>query len=142
MTPGGYNLWIYRGDTYHWMWQLWHDQHRFYPVSLVGASAKAEIRDESSGRLRGTIDCYILWPNTIVGTLSARASEQLTQEAGVWDLQINSIGVISTVVRGTVTIEGDVTDSRRVDQPDTATQVVTRPTAGLVSFPKRGVRAA
>jgi hypothetical protein len=135
MTPGAFNLWIYRGDTYFWKFDLWHDMIRKYPINLVGAIAKMEIRDESGGRLRATCDCYIVTPNTVVATLSARQSEELTETDGVWDLQINSIGYISTVVRGTVTVEGDVTDSR-------ATVQTTSRATGLVPFPKRGVRAA
>jgi hypothetical protein len=116
MIPGPYSLLIYRGDTYAWLFEIWQDQHRRYPANLLGSKAKAEIRDTPGGRLRAQMDCEVQLPNRIIVTLSARQSEELLQDAGVWDLQITQISTVTTIVRGPVTIVGDVTDSRFIDQ--------------------------
>lgn len=118
MMPGSYGLFIYRGDTYAWLHELFYDQHRRYPVNLTGATAKAEIRDAPGRRLRCQMDCQVQLPNRIIVTLSAMQSEELLIDAGVWDLQITQISTVTTIVRGEVTVVGDVTDSRIVDQAD------------------------
>jgi hypothetical protein len=116
MMPGPYPIVLYRGDSYSWLVEIWQDQHKRHPANLTGAKAKAEIRDEAGGRLRAQLDCQVQLPNRIIVTLSARQSEALTQDAGAWDLQVTQIDKVTTIVRGPVSIIGDVTDSRLIDR--------------------------
>jgi hypothetical protein len=125
MFPGNYPIFVYRGDTYQWLFELHQDQHRRYPVNLTGAKAKAEIRDAPGRRLRAQMDCLI-WRNRILVTLSAMQSDDLA-DTGVWDLQLTLISTVATIVRGEVTVMADVTDSRIVDAVDTAPLMLAAP---------------
>lgn len=111
MTPGKYNLAIYRGDSYHWRFTLWEDIDRTDPVDLTGVTAKAEIRAASGGVVYTEIQCTVIQPNIIDGILSATASK-LIPKTGVWDLQLTyGTGDVKTPLAGAVTITPDVTDS-------------------------------
>jgi hypothetical protein len=111
MTPGKYDLKIYRGDTYRWRFTVWSDPARTQPADLTGATAKSEIRDKTGGTVKATINCVITIPNYVDAVLSDVASKALNTN-GVWDLQLTmASGDVVTVLAGQVTVTGDVTDS-------------------------------
>lgn len=111
MTPGTYNLALYRGDTYSWTIKVWQDAAHTVPTDLTGATAKAEIRDRTGGTTIVPLTCTLTPPNTIVMKL-ATAQWTGMPPAGVWDLQITyADGTVTTVLAGSVTVTPDVTDS-------------------------------
>lgn len=111
MTPGRFDLDIYRGDTYAWRFLLWQDVATTVPVDLTGATAKAEIRDQPGGGQVGAMTCVVTLPNIIEATLPAAVSATLPT-AAVWDLEVTFPGVrVNTMLAGEVTVTADVTSS-------------------------------
>jgi len=119
--PGVFDLSIYRGDTYGWRFMLWEDEAKTMPFDLTGADAAAEVRRQSGGEPVLPMTVTVTLPNTIDVTLPADESALLpTGGNGVWDLQLTwPVGnIVRTVVRGSVNVTGDVTDSTRLaDDP-------------------------
>jgi hypothetical protein len=110
--PGVYDMTLYRGDSYAWLFVLWENAAKTQPVDLSDAVAKAEIRDKPAGTNITPLDCTIeAGTNKIDAQLSAADCHGLPK-AGTWDLQITfgTVGV-RTVLAGKVTIINDVTDS-------------------------------
>ena len=117
MTPGKYDLRLYRGDTYRWRFVLWQDANHSVPTDLTGCVAKSEIRDKSGGTIKASMVCTIVLPNYVDVYLSDEVCSTLNS-SGVWDLQITTNngapnGDVFTVLAGTMTLTGDVTDSTR-----------------------------
>ena len=111
MTPGKYDLALYRGDTYSWRFQLWEDDARTDPVDLTGVVAESEIRDKSGGAVIMTLECVVTLPNIIDVELAADLWTG-APPAGAWDLQLTyATGEVRTVVAGKVVITPDITDS-------------------------------
>ena len=112
-NPGGYDLAVYRGDSYSWQFNLWQDAAKTIPFNLTGYTVKSEIRDSPGGVTIIALTSAVTLPNTIVLTLSSANSHILPEGSGVWDLQLThtSDGWVSTVVKGGVTVTDDVTDS-------------------------------
>lgn len=111
MTPGNFNLTIYRGDTYRWQFKLWADEAKSHPVDLTGVTAKSEIRATQAGKLIATFICTITLPNIIDVVLDAATSRTLAPK-GVWDLQLTYPGGdVTTVLVGSVAVTTDVTES-------------------------------
>ena len=111
MTPGVYNLDLYRGDTYRWQFKLWTDAEKTDPADLADVTVKAEIRDKPGGLTITPLTCTITEPNIIDAVLSSAASQLLGAKAA-WDLQLTyASGDVATVLAGTVTVTADVTDS-------------------------------
>lgn len=109
MTPGTYNLVIYRGDTYDWRFQLWQDPEQTIPVDLTGVIIEAQIRNKAGGTLATTLDCVLEPPNIINVSLDAEAS-MLVPPSGAWDLQLTfPDGAVRTPVAGLVKATLDVT---------------------------------
>jgi hypothetical protein len=109
--PGTFDLDLYRGDTFGFQARLWEDTPGGTPTDLTGATAKAEIRDESGGSFVVVMDCVVALPNVVDVSLTGALSSTLPPE-GVWDLQVTWPGaVVRTVLAGAVTVTGDVTDS-------------------------------
>jgi len=115
MTPGTYDLTVYRGDTYRYKFTLWMDTTRTLPVDLTNAVAKAEIRTKAGGELLGAMQCTITLPNIIDGLLDAETTKLLSPKGAVWDLQLAFGGDppddVKTALAGVVTVTADVTDS-------------------------------
>lgn len=112
MTPGIYNLDIYRGDTYNWTFNLWFDTAQTLPADLTGVLALAEIRTKPAGSLMATLNCTVTLPNIIKMILAPDQSMLLSPKATVWDLQLTyPDGSVGTVLAGSVTVTMDVTDS-------------------------------
>jgi hypothetical protein len=121
MTPGVYNLALYRGDTYRWQFLLWADVAKTEPADLTDVTVKAEIRDKPGGAIITPLPCTITAPNIIDAVLSSAACQALDAK-GSWDLQLTyASGDVATVLAGAVTVTADVTDS-------TETVVVLMPT--------------
>ncbi|HEY1878436.1 MAG TPA: hypothetical protein VGG68_00740 [Caulobacteraceae bacterium] len=111
MIPGAFSLNIYRGDTHAWRFTLWQDDARTVPVDLTNVAVKSEIRDRPAGAVIQPLALAVTLPNIIDATLTSALTAQLPT-SGRWDLQLTDVaGWVSTVLAGTVTVLGDVTDS-------------------------------
>lgn len=112
MTPGTYDLALYRGDTYTWRFALWEDSDKTVPVDLTGAQAAAEIREQSAGTIVVALACTITEPNLIDVELNAGQWNTGIPTSGKWDLEIvMDSGAVRTVVAGKVKVTGDITHS-------------------------------
>jgi hypothetical protein len=111
MTPGRYDLAIYRGDTYQWRFTLWQDAGMTVPVDVTVGDVESEIRNRSAGDLIVAMACTVTAPNIIDVVLPADDSATLPT-SGVWDLQVTYPGdIVRTYVAGRVAVTADVTDS-------------------------------
>lgn len=119
MQPATWDMRLYRGDTFSATFRLWADTGLTVPVDLAGASVAAQIRDKSAGNVVVDLDAAIDPPggNSIVVGITAESwSDGIhgppAPPTGVWDLEVTyASGVVQTVVRGAVTVTGDVTNS-------------------------------
>lgn len=111
MTPGKFDLDLYRGDSYDWRFTLWSDTAQTVPADLTGATVKCEIREASAGVIVVPLGAVIVQPNFI--DVSVVPADYATiPSKGVWDLQITGVDTkVHTVVAGAVNVTGDVTDS-------------------------------
>jgi len=111
MTPGKYNLDLYRGDTHAFRVVLWSDEAQTVPYDLTGATVEAEIRDKSAGTHIVALTVIVTLPNTIDVTMEPDMFATCPSK-GVWDLQVTTVdGEVLTPVAGTVAVTADVTDS-------------------------------
>jgi hypothetical protein len=111
MTPGKFDLSLYRGDSYAWRFILWQDEAQTVPVDLTGATVEAEIREKSAGTSVVALTCTPSLPNTVDVAMTPDLYATCPSK-GVWDLQVTfPDGSVQTPVAGTVTVSGDVTDS-------------------------------
>ena len=111
MTPGKYDLTLYRGDTFELPFVLWEDEAKLTPVDLTDAIVKAEFRDKSGGLTVVAFTCVVTLPNTITVSMTS-AMWVGAPSGGVWDLQLTfPDGEVRTVIAGKVTVTADVTDS-------------------------------
>jgi hypothetical protein len=109
MTPGQYQLRLYRGDTYHWSVHAWTDEAKTVPADLTGATATAQIRDQPGGRVIVPLTCAVTLPNIVDVQLDATTSNQLPTQ-GSWDLQLAyTSGAVSTILAGGVYVVADIT---------------------------------
>jgi hypothetical protein len=112
MTPGVYNLALYRGDTFKVTFKLWSKVDGVkVPVDLTGAFVAAEIRDKPSGSQIVAMAATVVLPNSVDMEITADQWAD-TFPAGVWDLEVTfPDGVVQTPVGGSVTVTPDVTNS-------------------------------
>ena len=111
MTPGTYNLKLYRGDTHNFRVILWADTGQTVPYDLTGATAEAEIREKSAGTHVVILDTVVSLPNIIDIGMTPELYATCPAK-GVWDLQITTAeGEVLTPLAGAVTVTPDVTDS-------------------------------
>ena len=115
MTPGKFDLKIYRGDSYRYRFVMWADEDKTQPADLTGVSAKAELRVTHGGVVIGEMVLTITLPNLIDGVLTPETTSAITTKGGVWDLQLSFGGPpatdVKTVLAGAVIMTPDVTDS-------------------------------
>jgi nitrogen fixation protein FixH len=112
MTPGNYNLGLYRGDSYQWEFHLWQDATKTTAVDLTGATVEAEIRDKPGGSTVFALTTTVTLPNVIDVEMPAALWAAFALTAGVWDLEVTAPdGTVSTYVAGKVTVTADVTNS-------------------------------
>jgi hypothetical protein len=108
--PSPYALDLYRGDTFARTFRLWEDAAMTSPVDLTGATARAEIRDELGGTLLVELVCTVTAPNIVDVALPAAAwPAGSAWTVGVWDLELTTGAVVTTIVAGPVRVSGDVT---------------------------------
>jgi hypothetical protein len=111
MTPGNYDLCIYRGDTSRWRFVCWQDAAKTLPSDLTGAAAAAQIRDRPGGNQVTQLYCGVIAPNTVDVSILPADTANLPPR-GVWDLQITyASSDIRTLVAGKVLVTGDVTQT-------------------------------
>lgn len=134
MLPATLPLALYRGDTYAWRFTLYADDAKTQPADLTGVTAKAEIRAFTGATPAIAMACVVTLPNIIDVKLPANAWSPMTlakSGVAIWDLQLTySSGEVKTIIRGDVTITGDITDSvpvtttrvRQVQQREPADQ--------------------
>jgi hypothetical protein len=112
VTPGKYDLNLYRGDTYSWRFVLWQDVEKTQPVDLTGALVEAEIRDKHNGAVVVNLECTPTLPNIIDVQLPIELWDEPFPTKGVWDLEVKfPDGEVRTQVAGNVTVTADVTNS-------------------------------
>jgi hypothetical protein len=118
-TPATYNLNIYQGDTFAFTFRLRStnpDGSLGAYVNLTGCTAKSQIRD-GSGTLIVELTAEILDQSTTLGgvtlSLTHDQTAALEVESGLlWDVQITTAGgVVTTYLKGTVTVTAEVTQS-------------------------------
>lgn len=108
MRPSEYNLELYRGDTYDWVFRVWQDAAHTIPADLTGVVPRAQIRD-SLGTLIMEPSCTLMLPNEVDMGIDDWSGVDVRQFAN-WDLQFEyPDGRIVTMVRGIVTFTMDVT---------------------------------
>ena len=111
MTPGTYNLKLYRGDTHNFRVILWADDAATVPYDLTGAEVEAEIREKSAGTHVVTLDTVVTLLNTVDVTMTPEMFDTCPLR-GVWDLQVTTAGgEVLTPLAGSVAVMADVTDS-------------------------------
>ena len=111
MTPGKYDLQLYRGDSHNFRVILWADSGQTVAYDLTGATVEAEIREKSAGTHVVILDTVVSLPN-IVDVAMLPELYATCPAKGVWDLQVTTAdGEVLTPLAGTVTVTPDVTDS-------------------------------
>jgi hypothetical protein len=106
-----YPLGMYRGDSYRWRFVLWADAARTVAVDLTGVVVAAEIRTGTGATPIYPIPLVVTLPNIIDLSLTAAASATVPAAAH-WDLQLTyPSGDVQTIVRGAVSVTGDITHS-------------------------------
>jgi hypothetical protein len=101
---------FYRGDTARWQVRIFQPGGTL-PLDLTGVIVKAEIRQNSGTTPITPVVCVVTLPNTIDCSLAPAATQALPASAK-WDLQLTyPSGDVQTVVKGSVSVTGDVTDS-------------------------------
>jgi hypothetical protein len=109
-NPGNLPLSLYKGDTYHWRFQLWTDAEKTQMADLTGVTVKAQIRDKPGGVKTTDLVCTIEPPNSILMDLMSEQWLTMVPSKGVWDMQLTYLsGDVSTVMAGSVVIVSDVT---------------------------------
>lgn len=108
---------VYRGDTFYAELTLWEDAGKTIPWDLVGAELMAEVRIGTGKPVLATFDCELITDPNVVSMTLTPASTLLLPPTGadpLWDLQATwpaATPIVHTLVRGTVHVEGDITDS-------------------------------
>lgn len=113
MTPGKYDLTLYRGDTWKATFNLFttDDSDVSTPVDLTGATVEAEFRDKPGGATTVALETVVTLPNSIAVELTPELWTG-APNAGAWDLEVTyPSGDVQTVVAGTVKVTADVTNS-------------------------------
>lgn len=113
MTPGHYDISLYRGDSFQLRALLYHDDERTMPVDLTLAMEKAEWRTHAGGTAILVFDTEITLPNQIDVSLPAAAWDFIPNcgDGGVWDLELTWPGpIVATVLAGRVSVREDVTN--------------------------------
>jgi hypothetical protein len=126
LAPGNFDLSVYRGDTYEWVFVFTGVQFvdgawtaTRLPFDVTNWRVKAEIRAAVDGELMGSLqrimptDRSEALAEMRAGTVRMRLTadqSRLVNRAGVWDLDVRTgDGWVKTVLRGAVNYLGDVT---------------------------------
>jgi hypothetical protein len=110
--PGTYNLTLYRGDSYHWQFQLWANEAQTDPADLTDVTTKAEIRTQPGGTDIIELATSVELPHIVHMDFTVDLWEPWLKAIGRWDLQLTyPSGDVHTVLAGAVNVTGDITDS-------------------------------
>ena len=106
-----YPLTPYRGDTFRRQFSFFADHDHAVLSDLTGVDVAAEIRTAPGAAVITTIGLTVTLPNLIDLELTP-AQTALLPPASSWDLQFTyPSGDVITVVRGSVSASGDITNS-------------------------------
>jgi len=106
-----YPLALYRGDTYRRQFTVWADAGKTQPADLTGVTVTAEVRAGTGATPVYPLALTVTLPNLIDLEISAAESAGLPASAK-WDLQLTyPSGDVQTIVRGGVSVTGDITGS-------------------------------
>jgi len=110
-TPAKYDMTIRCGDSETFNFTLVSGDNQT-PINLGSSTFQAQIR--SSAAATSTLASFSTaitsgGAGTFYISLSSATTAALTPTNGVWDLQQNSSGVITTLIAGNVRIVHDVT---------------------------------
>jgi hypothetical protein len=109
-----YPLVLYRGDTYRRQFTVWADAAQTTAVDLTDVLVAAEIRAGTGTTPVYALALTVTLPNVIDLEISAAQSAQLPA-AATWDLQLTYPSTdVQTIVKGGVSVQGDVTGSLAV----------------------------
>jgi hypothetical protein len=109
-TPAQLPLTLYRGDTYHWRFQLWTDDTKSTPADLTDLVVQAQVRDKAGGVKVTDLVCTIELPNVITMDLLTEQWATMVPSKGLWDMQLTyPSGDVSTIIAGPVTVTADIT---------------------------------
>ena len=118
MTPGKYDLDLYRGDTFGFRVVLWDDDAQTVPFDLTDAAVEAEWRDKLESTLIVNLVTAVTLPNIIDVSITTDVWTN-APGSGVWDLELSWPGRVLTVLAGSVKVTPDVTNS---DRPNVASK--------------------
>lgn len=116
MSAGTHTITIEQGATFTSLMTWYTDDTRETPVNLTGYTAKMQIRsrigDETVLLELSTENGRITLggvAGTILLTISATDTEDLTFEQGVYDLELIDDGTVTRLLQGVVQIQKEVT---------------------------------
>lgn len=108
LFPGLYDMALYRGDTYEWIFQFQDGQET--PIDITGWRFKAEFRRTPDDYLMASLQ--EVGRDAVAGTITMRLTadqSRMLSTNGVWDLEaVTNEGWVRTVIRGSVTVTTDV----------------------------------
>jgi hypothetical protein len=110
-VPATLDLNITRGDTETIVVSLTQDDQTT-PIDITGRTYTAQLRTSPDiAIISASFTCTVTDGSNgqVTCVLSSTDSAELKPGYYYWDLQENASGVISTVLRGTVTVDADVT---------------------------------
>ena len=108
---------VTRGDTFPARVTLWQDAGHTQPWDLTGAVLLAEVRQSTGSPVLATFQLTLTAPNIVDFLLDEDVTSTLPYGGAVpaWDLQATWPGTpkstVRTLVRGTLKVAGDITDS-------------------------------
>jgi len=110
MMPAVFPLQIVRGDRGWWQFTCYSDSAQTVAANLLGAQARAQIRDQPGGGFIANLRAWVVQPNLVSVEIPRSVSRFLPTQAA-WDLRLNfGAGNVSTIVRGIVATTPSVTE--------------------------------
>jgi hypothetical protein len=102
------DLWVYRGDSGRFQIAV-TEADGTTPVDISLATWLADIRtleDTPAGEF--TVEPLAGQPHIVEAVLDATTSASLVEPSYVYDIEMTLDGEVTTLIRGTITVEGDV----------------------------------
>lgn len=113
--PAGHANALYRGDTYEHEFQLWQDEAKTVPFEITDP-VFAQIRprrldeDDLVAAPLASFTCDVSGAGLNIITITLLAAQTLVLPSkGFWDLQVNNVDPITTLLLGKVVVLDDVT---------------------------------
>jgi hypothetical protein len=104
------DLWVYRGDTGRFQVAV-TEADGTTPVDISAATWSAQIRltdADVAAAAEFTIEPLAGQTHIIEVVLDAATSASLVEPSYVYDVEMTLDGEVTTLIRGTITVEGDV----------------------------------